>query len=124
MMGDGGSEGDRGVGHVTGGNGQDITENLLEGVLRINVDSQQDGKSYGIPEDNPLVDEEGYDEYYAWGLRNPWRMSFDSEGRLFVADVGQHLFEEVNIVEKGGNCRWNIREGFHCFDPEYPSKSP
>lgn len=123
-MGDGGGEGDRDVGHVIGGNGQDITENLLGGILRIDVDSEQNDNSYGIPEDNPLVGEDGRDEYYAWGLRNPWRMSFDSEGRLFVADVGQHLFEEVNIVEKSGNYGWNNREGFHCFDPENPTDPP
>jgi glucose/arabinose dehydrogenase len=122
-MGDGGSEGDRGPGHVPGGNGQDVTENLLGGILRIDVDDGGEG-GYGIPDDNPFVDEDGRDEYYAWGLRNPWRMSFDSAGRLFVADVGQHLYEEVNVVETGGNYGWNVREGFHCFDPDNPSDPP
>ena len=124
-MGDGGSEGDTGPGHAEGGNGQDVIENLLGGILRIDVDSEpSEGEEYAIPDDNPLVDEEGRDEYYAWGLRNPWRMSFDSDGRLFVADVGQHLFEEVNLVEKGGNYGWNVKEGFHCFDPKNPSDPP
>ena len=125
-MGDGGSEGDTGKGHVDGGNGQDVTENLLGGILRIDVDGEtEDGREYAIPDDNPLVDdEEGLDEYYAWGLRNPWRLSFDGDGRLFVADVGQHLFEEVNVVERGGNYGWNVREGFHCFDPDSPSDPP
>ena len=121
--GDGGSEGDQGPGHVEGGNGQDISENLLGAILRIDVDAGSDD-GYAVPDDNPLVDTEGRDELYAWGLRNPWRISLDSEGRLFVADVGQHLFEEVNIVEKGGNYGWNIREGFHCFDPENPADPP
>ena len=123
-MGDGGKEGDQGSGHVEGGNGQDVTENLLGGVLRIDVDSEDEGRGYAVPDDNPLVGEDGLDEYYAWGLRNPWRLSFDSSGRLFVADVGQHLFEEVNLVEKGGNYGWNVREGYHCFDPEAPSDPP
>jgi glucose/arabinose dehydrogenase len=130
-MGDGGSEGDRGTGHVDGGNGQDVEENLLGGILRIDVDSEpeeeteaEEGRAYAIPDDNPLVDGDGLDEYYAWGLRNPWRVSFDSDGRLFAADVGQHLFEEVNVVEKGGNYGWNVREGFHCFDPENPTEPP
>jgi glucose/arabinose dehydrogenase len=122
-MGDGGGEGDTGPGHVAGGNGQDVTENLLGGILRIDIDSGGEGE-YETPDDNPLVGEEGLDEYYAWGLRNPWRISFDSEGRLFAADVGQHLFEEVNLVEAGGNYGWNVREGFHCFDPEHPSEPP
>jgi glucose/arabinose dehydrogenase len=122
-MGDGGGEGDTGFGHVPGGNGQDVTENLLGGILRIDVDGGVE-EGYGVPEDNPLVGEEGRNEYYAWGLRNPWKLSFDSDGRLFVADVGQHLFEEVNVVEKGGNYGWNLREGFHCFDPENPSDPP
>jgi glucose/arabinose dehydrogenase len=137
-MGDGGSEGDRGPGHVEGGNAQDVTENVLGAILRIDVDGEPSGPSpaagggadgvgeepYAVPEDNPLVDDDGIDELYAWGLRNPWRMSFDEEGRLFVADVGQHLYEEVNVVEKGGNYGWRISEGYHCFDPETPGDPP
>lgn len=123
-MGDGGGEGGTGFGHVEGSNSQDITENLLGSVMRIDVDDERDEKNYAIPDDNPLVGEDGLDELYAWGLRNPWRMSFDSEDRLFVADVGQALFEEVNIVEKGGNYGWNIKEGTHCFDPENPQEPP
>jgi glucose/arabinose dehydrogenase len=130
-LGDGGKEGDRGPGHVEGGNGQDVTENLLGSMLRIDVDGEGGGSdapgtsdAYGVPDDNPLVDGDGLDELYAWGLRNPWGVSFDGDGRLFVADVGQHLFEEVNLVEKGGNYGWNVREGFHCFDPDAPSDPP
>ncbi|WP_276254584.1 PQQ-dependent sugar dehydrogenase [Halomontanus rarus] len=78
--------------------------------------------AYGIPEDNPLVGEEGdhRGEYYAWGFRNPWRMSFDSDGRLFVGDAGQHRYEEVSLVEAGGNYGWNVKEGTHCFSPAEP----
>ncbi|WP_233752171.1 MULTISPECIES: sorbosone dehydrogenase family protein [Halostella] len=127
--GDGGAANDTGRGHVddwydenAGGNGQDVTENLLGGILRIDVDGDAD--PYAVPDDNPLVGEEGLDEYYAWGLRNPWRISFDSEGRLFVADAGQELFEEVNLVEKGGNYGWNVKEGSRCFSPDSPTDPP
>ena len=97
-----------------GGNGQDVTENLLGSILRIDVDTQEDGKPYGIPNDNPLVGREGLDEQFAWGFRNPWRMTFD-RGNLFVCDVGQFKYEEVNIVAKGNNYGWNVKEGSHCF---------
>jgi glucose/arabinose dehydrogenase len=117
-VGDGGSGGDRGTGHVddwygkvAGGNGQDVTENLLGSILRIDVDS---GDPYGIPEDNPLVGRDGLDEHYAWGFRNPWRMSFDGE-TLYVGDVGQNAYEEVTVVEKGSNHGWNVKEGTHCY---------
>ncbi|MCK5365325.1 MAG: PQQ-dependent sugar dehydrogenase, partial [Gammaproteobacteria bacterium] len=95
------------------GNGQNI-EPLLGSMLRIDVDS---AFPYAIPPDNPFVGAAGRDEIYAYGLRNPYRFSFDDgpggDGRLFLADVGQNLFEEVDIVEKGGNYGWVIREGFH-----------
>jgi glucose/arabinose dehydrogenase len=117
-MGDGGHTGDVGPGHVEGGNGQDVTENLLGSILRIDVDEEREDRPYAVPEDNPLVDDEGRDELYAWGFRNPYRLSFDSDGRLFVGDVGEHLFEWVNLVEKAGNYGWNVTEGSHCFDPE------
>ena len=125
-IGDGGFGGDTAdmLGHVEGGNGQDIKENLLGSLLRIDVDGQEDGKPYAIPDDNPLVGKEGLDEHYAWGLRNPWGMSFDSQGRLFMGDVGRALFEEVNIIQKGGNYGWNIREGTHCFSPDHQADPP
>jgi glucose/arabinose dehydrogenase len=120
-VGDGGAGGDRGTGHVddwydavSGGNGQDVTENLLGSVLRIDVDGAAGGRAYAIPDDNPLVGREGRDEHYAWGLRNPWKMSFDGED-LYVADVGQSAYEEVNLVERGGNYGWNVKEGTHCY---------
>jgi glucose/arabinose dehydrogenase len=132
--GDGGRAGDQGTGHVDdwydavgGGNGQDVTENLLGAVLRVDVDDEgaADGRNYAVPDDNPLVGEAGLDEHYAWGFRNPWRLSFGPEGRLFVADVGQSDWEEVSIVAKGGNYGWNVREGAHCFDAaDCPSESP
>ncbi len=120
-LGDGGSDvDDTGDGHVDdwydpipGGNGQDTTENLLGSILRIDVDTEADGKNYAIPADNPLVGEEGLDELYAWGLRNPWRMEF-CDGDLYAIDVGNDSYEEVNLIVKGGNYGWNIKEGFAC----------
>jgi len=121
-VGDGGAGNDQGTGHVDdwydavdGGNGQDVTENLLGSLLRIDVEDSGSDRPYGVPEDNPLVGEDGLDEQYAWGFRNPWRFSFGPDGRLFVADVGQSSYEEINVVEKGGNYGWNVREGRHCF---------
>ncbi len=122
-LGDGGGGNDVGLGHPDIGNGQDTTT-LLGSILRIDIN---EGDPYSIPEDNPFIDDqEGLDEIFAYGLRNPYHISFDKEGDndLFVADVGQDLWEEVNIVEKGGNYGWNIREGMHCFDPENPTDSP
>ncbi|WP_267640565.1 PQQ-dependent sugar dehydrogenase [Haloarchaeobius amylolyticus] len=129
--GDGGGSGDRGTGHVadwyetvSGGNGQDVTENLLGSVLRIDVDGEADGRNYAIPGDNPLVGREGLDEHYAWGFRNPWRMSFSGED-LLVADVGQNRFEEVSLVRAGGNYGWNVREGTHCYAADScPTETP
>jgi glucose/arabinose dehydrogenase len=83
---------------------------------------------YGIPPDNPFVGTDGLDEIYAYGLRNPYKFSFDDgpggEGALFLGDVGQNLFEEVNIIVNGGNFGWVIREGLHCFDPFNPFLPP
>ncbi|SEP91157.1 PQQ-dependent sugar dehydrogenase [Natrinema salaciae] len=131
-MGDGGGANDDMLGHVddwydgnAGGNGQDVSENLLGGIHRIDVDSEGEDRPYGIPDDNPLVGEEdGLDEYYAWGMRNPFGITFDSDGRLFSSDAGQNLFEEVNLVEAGGNYGWNVKEGTHCFSTDSPSEPP
>ncbi|MEX0779976.1 MAG: PQQ-dependent sugar dehydrogenase [Balneolales bacterium] len=112
-VGDGGSGGDPEE------NGQDRTT-LLGTILRIDVDNQQSGQNYAIPSDNPFVgNDEGYrEEIYAWGLRNPWRFSFDvANDRLWTGDVGQNQYEEIDIIEKGRNYGWNIMEGFHCFEP-------
>jgi len=121
-LGDGGGANDTGIGHPPIGNGQD-TSTLLGSILRIDVDS---GNPYGIPPDNPFVGKEGQDEIFAFGLRNPFRISFDAGGNneLFAGDVGQNLWEEVNIVTKGNNYGWNIKEGAHCFDPNSPNRSP
>ncbi|WP_435176834.1 PQQ-dependent sugar dehydrogenase [Halorussus sp. AFM4] len=128
-MGDGGGANDNMYGHVpdwyeanTGGNGQDIVHNLMGDVLRIDVDSQGENTPYGVPDDNPFSGEApGRDEIYAYGFRNPFGISFDSQGNMFVADAGQNLWEEANVVEKGGNYGWNVKEGTHCFSTERPS---
>ena len=79
-------------------------------------------RPYGIPDDNPFVDEpEGLDEIYAYGFRNPFGIDFDSDGNLFVSDAGQNLFEEADVVVRGGNYGWNVKEGTHCFSTEEPS---
>lgn len=125
FTGDGGGAGDVGRGHPddwyganAGGNGQDTRHHLLGGVLRLDVDHMDAPGGYDVPADNPLVDREGQrDEYFAWGLRNPWGAAFD-DGRLFVADVGQSRREEVNIVQRGGNYGWNVREGTSCFSTD------
>ncbi|MFW6136178.1 MAG: PQQ-dependent sugar dehydrogenase, partial [Chloroflexota bacterium] len=129
-LGDGGGGNDVGTGHVEdwyeanrGGNGQDVTDNLLGSVLRIDVDG---GDPYAVPEDNPFVGREGLDEIWAYGFRNPYRFSFDAEGdhELLVADAGQNLWEEVSLVTKGGNYGWNVKEGSHCFSPATPNEPP
>ncbi len=129
-LGDGGGANDVGTGHVEdwyeanqGGNGQDVTKNLLGSILRIDVEGED---PYAIPEDNPFVGEAGLDDIWAYGFRNPYRFSFDAGGEreLFVADVGQNLWEEVNIVTRGGNYGWNVKEGTHCFSPETPNQPP
>lgn len=118
-LGDGGAADDQGIGHVEGGNGQDPS-NVLGTILRIDPQgTDSDNGQYGIPADNPFVgQEDALPEVYAFGLRNPFRFSFDSEeGDMYIADVGQHDLEEVNLGEAGGNFGWNIKEGTLCFDP-------
>jgi glucose/arabinose dehydrogenase len=127
-VGDGGGGDDNGTGHVDdwyaeneGGNGQDITQNLLGSILRIDVSP---ATSYGIPADNPFVGKDGLDEIYAYGLRNPYRFCFAPDGKIILADAGQELYEEINLVENGGNYGWNVKEGKHCFDTADPETSP
>ncbi len=124
-----------------GGSGGDPLEHgqnpgtLLGSLLRIDVDGGGGRKqsrmlmpdcgagpnaNYTIPADNPLVDGPGNDcdEIWAYGLRNPWRFSFDPEtGQLWTADVGQNNYEEIDLITPGGNYGWSIMEGLHCFDP-------
>ncbi len=119
-IGDGGGQNDK---HGETGNAQNMSS-LMGKILRIDVNQQP----YGIPNDNPFVgkkDSRGQSirpEIYAYGFRNPWRMSFDRQtGKLFTGDVGQDQFEEVDVVEKGGNYGWRVREGLHehnAADPD------
>jgi glucose/arabinose dehydrogenase len=111
-LGDGGSGGD------PEGNGQNL-ETLLGSILRIDVDQKQTDFNYAIPQDNPFVlNLRGFrEEIYAYGLRNPWRISFDPvTQQLWAADVGQDLYEEIDIIEKGNNYGWNTLEGVHCYN--------
>lgn len=122
--GDGGGADDTGRGHTPNiGNGQDLKK-MLGKILRIDVDNTSSGRLYGIPKDNPFIgNNSALPEIYAYGLRNPAFTSFDGK-MMFVADAGQNLFEEADIVLKGGNYGWNIREGTHCFDPSNPNQPP
>ena len=108
-LGDGGSGGD------PHGHGQN-TNTLLGSMLRIDVSDGSSG-SYTIPADNPFVNAGGRAEIFAYGLRNPWRWSFDRlSGELWLGDVGQNSYEEIDIITKGGNFGWNIMEGAHCYN--------
>ena len=122
-IGDGGNADDVGNGHVpdwyaanAGGNGQDIYANLMGNILRIDVN----GSPYNIPADNPFAGTAARPEIYAYGFRNPFRFSFDMGGthQLLVGDEGQSLYEEIDLVTKGGNYGWNVKEGTHCFDTD------
>lgn len=112
-LGDGGSGGD------PRGFGQDRSS-LLGSIIRLDVREASAAEPYRVPPDNPFVGVTGMrPEIWAYGFRNPWRMSFDPEtGLLWAGDVGQNRFEEVNVVHAGGNHGWNIMEGSACFEPQ------
>ncbi|MBI3744582.1 MAG: PQQ-dependent sugar dehydrogenase [Chloroflexi bacterium] len=113
-IGDGGGAGD------PQGNGQKLSV-ILGKVLRIDVNHEESGRKYAIPPDNPFAGANAppgvRPEIWAYGLRNPWRFSFDPQGRLWVGDVGQDRREEIDIVTRGGNYGWNTMEGTLCFNP-------
>ncbi len=125
--GDGGGSGDADSGHTAGtGNAQDISSNLLGKILRIDVNGDSFPAdallNYSLPASNPFVGSAGDDEIWAYGLRNPWRCSFDrSNGDFYIADVGQGQYEEVNYQAAsfagGANYGWRLMEGNHCYNP-------
>lgn len=127
--GDGGGRGDADAGHSPQGNAQD-TDKLNGKILRIDVDvagaGAQDAPTYTIPDGNPFADGGGRPEIYAYGFRNPWRLSWEPDGdrRLLVSDVGYGRYEEVDAVLGGGNYGWRIREGAHCLDILEPLSEP
>jgi uncharacterized repeat protein (TIGR03806 family) len=109
--GDGGSEGDR----------DNVSQNLFQPfgkVMRLDVDHPERGLPYGIPADNPFAEGGGLPEIWAWGFRNPWRWSFDPvTGDLWAGDVGMHTYEEIDLVERGNNYGWRLKEAVFCNEP-------
>jgi uncharacterized protein (TIGR03118 family) len=116
-LGDGGRANDVADGHVPGGNAQNLNR-IYGKVIRIDVDANNSANGrYGIPADNPFVGQDAVHEIYAYGLRNPYTYSFDSlTGDLYLGDAGQNNIEEVDLIVKGGNYGWNIKEGSFWFD--------
>lgn len=110
------SSGDGGSGGDPHENGQN-KNNLLGKILRIDVNKTEDGLNYGIPTNNPFVGTQATRaEIWAYGLRNPWRFSFDSaNNNLWVGDVGQSAWEEINLVTRAGNYGWGDMEGSSCY---------
>lgn len=138
------SVGDEGAQYNGSGNAQVITDNFFSAILRIDVDKRPgnllpnphpaNSTNYFIPADNPYVGVTNFNgktfstnavrtEFYSIGYRNPWRMSFDPlTGFLYVGDVGQDNYEEINIVTNGANAGWAYYEGLHLAKPIYPSE--
>lgn len=109
-LGDGGSAGDP-------ENRSQNPDELLGKILRVDVDH---GDPYAIPADNPFKGGKGRPEIFATGLRNPWRFSFDpASGELWVGDVGQNEWEEIDVVHRGDNLGWRVMEGDHCYRPRF-----
>jgi glucose/arabinose dehydrogenase len=110
--GDGGSGGD------PQNNSQNLG-NLLGKILRIDVNRAEGGLAYGIPADNPFRNQaNARAEIFAYGLRNPWKLTADrSNGRMWIADVGQNNREEIDILERGANYGWRVAEGRECYNP-------
>ena len=111
--------GDGGAANDPHGHGQDLGTHL-GAVIRIDVRNASAGSPYLIPRDNPFLEEDAaLPETWAYGLRNPWRMSFDREtGLLWAGDVGQDRMEEISIIHAGANYGWKVMEGTRCFLPE------
>jgi glucose/arabinose dehydrogenase len=113
-LGDGGSGGD------PQNHAQDLGS-MLGKILRIDVDHPSGGKQYGIPSSNPFVGKTGLDEIWLYGLRNPFRFSFDRKtGDLWIGDVGQDHWEEIDVARagvRGLNFGWRVMEGDHCYNP-------
>ncbi len=110
-VGDGGSGGDP-------NNNAQNTNILLGKILRIDVNNPSGGNNYGIPPNNPFAGGGGRPEIYTYGMRNPWRFSQDPvTGIFYIGDVGQDIWEEVDIMQNGGNYGWRIMEGYSCYNP-------